>query len=99
MTNLKKRWSKGDVTLGAWCMIPSSLTAEALGKAGFDWVLIDMQHVATAVLPNAKVAPLRISQGFQMVSITTDISALSMISRSDLETVRSSIAKGDTNAG
>ncbi|MGZ6022891.1 MAG: HpcH/HpaI aldolase family protein, partial [Rhizomicrobium sp.] len=44
MTNLKKRWSKGDVTLGAWCMIPSSLTAEALGKAGFDWVLIDMQH-------------------------------------------------------
>ncbi|MGZ6022844.1 MAG: aldolase/citrate lyase family protein, partial [Rhizomicrobium sp.] len=55
--------------------------------------------VATAVLSNAKVAPLRISQGFQMVSITTDISALSMISRSDLETVRSSIAKGDTNAG
>jgi len=41
---LKARWKAGDVTLGAWCMIPSALTAEGLGKAGFDWVLVDMQH-------------------------------------------------------
>lgn len=42
--SLKSRWTAGEVTLGAWCMIPSPLIAEALGKAGFDWVLIDMQH-------------------------------------------------------
>ena len=42
--SLKQRWVKGDVTLGAWCMIPEPLTAEALGRAGFDWVLVDMQH-------------------------------------------------------
>jgi 4-hydroxy-2-oxoheptanedioate aldolase len=42
--SLKSRWIAGEVTLGAWCMIPSALTAEALGRAGFDWVLIDMQH-------------------------------------------------------
>ncbi len=41
---LKARWAAGEATLGAWCMIPSALTAEALGRAGFDWVLIDMQH-------------------------------------------------------
>jgi 4-hydroxy-2-oxoheptanedioate aldolase len=41
---LKLRWQRGDVTLGAWCMIPSSLTAEILAKGGFDWVLVDMQH-------------------------------------------------------
>jgi 4-hydroxy-2-oxoheptanedioate aldolase len=41
---LKDRWRRGEVTLGAWCMIPSSLTAEILAKGGFDWVLIDMQH-------------------------------------------------------
>jgi 4-hydroxy-2-oxoheptanedioate aldolase len=259
MKKLKQRWTKGEVTLGAWCMVPSTLTAEALGKTGFDWVLIDMQHgcmdyelalemiravdlgdavpivrvpwadpgiigrvldagalgvvipmiesandarravdaclypplgrrsfgpirvglrdgqsyfatandrvavipmietaqalaevceiaatpgvdavfvgpfdlsialglppgdndgkptfddavqkiskgarkagVATAVLSNAKVAPLRISQGFQMISVTTDISALSAIARSDLETVRSSIPTGGKNAG
>ena len=42
--SLKARWQRGDVTLGAWCMIPSSLTAEILAKGGFDWVLVDMQH-------------------------------------------------------
>jgi 4-hydroxy-2-oxoheptanedioate aldolase len=43
-TSLKSLWAKGDVTLGAWCMIPGALTAEALARGGFDWVLVDMQH-------------------------------------------------------
>ena len=253
--SLKSRWDAGEVTLGAWCMIPGALTAEALARNGFDWVLIDMQHgcmdyetalsmiraidlasavpivhvpwndpgiigrvldagalgvvipmiqspddarraveaclyppagrrsfgpvrvgmrdgaryfleanarvavipmietaealasvediaavpgvdalfvgpfdlsvalglppgdndgkpafdaaiakvaaaarnagVATAVLSNAKVAPLRIDQGFQMISVTTDISALTMATRMDLETVRAARTKGD----
>lgn len=41
---LQTRWQQGEVTLGAWCMIPSSLTAEILANSGFDWALIDMQH-------------------------------------------------------
>lgn len=41
---LKTRWAAGAATLGAWCMMPGAMSAEALGKAGFDWVLIDMQH-------------------------------------------------------
>ena len=41
---LKTRLEAGEALLGAWCMIPSALTAEALARAGFDWVLIDMQH-------------------------------------------------------
>lgn len=44
MSKLKSRWAAGEVTLGAWCMIPGALTAEALGGCGFDWVLVDMQH-------------------------------------------------------
>lgn len=42
--NIKDRWRQGEVTLGAWLMVPSPLTAEILAKGGFDWVLIDMQH-------------------------------------------------------
>lgn len=42
--SLKTRLAAGDVLLGAWCMIPDALTAEALARAGFDWVLVDMQH-------------------------------------------------------
>ena len=41
---LKLRWQRDEVTLGAWCMIPTGLTAEILAKGGFDWVLVDMQH-------------------------------------------------------
>jgi 4-hydroxy-2-oxoheptanedioate aldolase len=42
--DLTSRWRAGEVTLGAWCMIPGALTAEALARNGFDWLLIDMQH-------------------------------------------------------
>lgn len=42
--SLKARWAAGEITLGAWCMIPDGLTAETLARGGFDWVLIDIQH-------------------------------------------------------
>lgn len=42
--SLNQRWHNGEVTLGAWCMIPDALTAEILAKCGYDWVLVDMQH-------------------------------------------------------
>jgi len=42
--SLIPRWQAGEVTLGAWCMMPGALGVEALGGLGFDWVLIDMQH-------------------------------------------------------
>ena len=256
--SLKTRWAAGEATLGAWCMMPGPMSAEVLGKTGFDWVLMDMQHgcmdyetalsmiravdlssavpivrvpwndpgvigrvldagalgvvfpmiqsaadarravdaclyppagsrsfgpvrvglrdgpgyfatanarvavipmietaqaleeveeiartpgvdalfvgpfdlsialglppgdndgnpafdaaiariiaaakaagVATAVLSNARVAPLRLRQGFQMVSVVTDINALTMAARADLDTVRRATAPGETDA-
>jgi 4-hydroxy-2-oxoheptanedioate aldolase len=42
--SLKARWVAGEVTLGAWCMVPEPLIAEALSRSEFDWVLVDMQH-------------------------------------------------------
>jgi len=41
---LRKLVSGGRVTLGAWAMIPSGLSAEVLGRGPVDWVMIDMQH-------------------------------------------------------
>jgi 4-hydroxy-2-oxoheptanedioate aldolase len=34
----------GRTTLGASCVIPSAVVAEALGRSGLDWVMVDMQH-------------------------------------------------------
>jgi 4-hydroxy-2-oxoheptanedioate aldolase len=41
---LRQRWADGDVTYGAWCMMPGALGVELIGRTGFDWIAIDMQH-------------------------------------------------------
>lgn len=42
--NLKKRLKQGETLTGCWLNLGSSLTAEIVGQAGFDWVLIDLEH-------------------------------------------------------
>lgn len=41
---LRELWDKGEATIGGWCGIPSAFSAELMGRIGFDWVCIDMQH-------------------------------------------------------
>lgn len=43
---LRQNWDNGDNTLGLWLSNPSSVTAEAAARAGFDYVCIDTQHGA-----------------------------------------------------
>lgn len=44
MKNLKNRLINGETLLGCWLNLGSSLTAEITGLAGFDWLLIDIEH-------------------------------------------------------
>lgn len=46
MKNLKKRIKQGETLNGCWINLGSSVTAEIVGLAGFDWVLIDLEHGA-----------------------------------------------------
>lgn len=46
MKNLKQRLQRGETLHGCWLNLGSSLTAEVVGLAGFDWVLIDLEHGA-----------------------------------------------------
>jgi 4-hydroxy-2-oxoheptanedioate aldolase len=41
---IRDRWGVGTVTLGGWCAIANSFSAELMGRSGFDWVCIDQQH-------------------------------------------------------
>jgi 4-hydroxy-2-oxoheptanedioate aldolase len=43
-TSLSQRWREGATTLGAWMSLREPVLAEAAGLAGFDYVVIDMQH-------------------------------------------------------
>ena len=44
VTPLCDQWREGRTTLGGWLAIPSSVTAEAVARCGFDYVCIDTQH-------------------------------------------------------
>ena len=41
----RERLKQPGVPLGTWLMSGASSTAEAMGRAGFDWLLLDLEHV------------------------------------------------------
>ena len=46
MKKIKQRLQNGDTLHGCWLNMGSSLSAEMVGKSGFDWVLVDLEHGA-----------------------------------------------------
>lgn len=44
ITDLKSHFSAGGTAVNGWCAIPSPVTAEIMGRAGFDMVTVDLQH-------------------------------------------------------
>jgi 4-hydroxy-2-oxoheptanedioate aldolase len=49
MNRIREALAAGRPTFGAWCCLPGSLSAEFMGGAGFDWVIVDAQHGAVTV--------------------------------------------------
>jgi 4-hydroxy-2-oxoheptanedioate aldolase len=43
-SNLRARINAGETLFGAWCGLGSPAAAELLGIAGYDWVVIDLEH-------------------------------------------------------
>ncbi len=41
---LKQKLDGGALTVGTWCAIPSPTVTNVLGRAGFDYVIIDREH-------------------------------------------------------
>ena len=44
MKYLRERALQREVLAGTWLNLGSSVTAEIVGRAGFDWLLIDLEH-------------------------------------------------------
>jgi 4-hydroxy-2-oxoheptanedioate aldolase len=43
-STLRELWDGDEAMIGGWCAIPSPVSAEMMGRSGFDWVCIDTQH-------------------------------------------------------
>jgi len=48
MVNLKKRLNQKELTIGSWLSIDNPITCEIMSKAGFDWLVIDLEHTSIA---------------------------------------------------
>lgn len=46
MDKLKEKLRKNDPTIGSWITLASPSVAEIMGRAGFDWLTVDMEHSA-----------------------------------------------------
>ena len=42
--NLKKKLKRGEITLGSWITLGNTSIAEIMAKAGFEWLVVDMEH-------------------------------------------------------
>ncbi len=44
LTDLRARLQAGQPTVGGWQQLPCPEAAEIMGRAGYDWVAVDMEH-------------------------------------------------------
>jgi 4-hydroxy-2-oxoheptanedioate aldolase len=44
ITNLHDHFATGGTVVNGWCAIPSPVTAEIMGRQGFDLMTVDLQH-------------------------------------------------------
>jgi 2-keto-3-deoxy-L-rhamnonate aldolase RhmA len=80
MKNLKERIKAGEVVHGCWINLGSAVSAEMIGKTGFDWVLIDLEHGAgNDVTMLAQLQALNGSTA--MAIVRTDEAARSKVQR------------------
>lgn len=46
---LKKKLLQGDVVIGSWITLGHSGIAEIIARAGYDWIVVDMEHSVIAI--------------------------------------------------
>jgi 2-dehydro-3-deoxyglucarate aldolase len=73
ITKIRDKLSSGLYSIGSWIQIPDASIAEIMGKSGYDWVAVDLEHgsISASQLPNifraielgASLPIARIAQG------------------------------------
>ncbi len=49
MSNLKNKLKKNELTIGSWVSIAHPDVVEVMSTAGFEWLVVDMEHTATDI--------------------------------------------------
>ena len=49
MNLLKQRINDGELTIGSWITLGNNAIAEILANAGFDWLVVDLEHTTISL--------------------------------------------------
>jgi len=54
ISKIRRQLFSGLYSIGSWIQIPDSSIAEIMGKSGYDWVAVDLEHgsISVSQLPN-----------------------------------------------
>lgn len=54
ISKIREKLSSGLYSIGSWIQIPDASIAEIMGKSGYDWVAVDLEHgsISVSQLPN-----------------------------------------------
>ena len=44
MNRIRAELARSEPSLGCWCTLPGTWSAETLARAGFSWIVVDLQH-------------------------------------------------------
>ncbi len=54
INSIRENLANGGCSIGSWIQVPHASIAEIMGKAGYDWIAVDMEHgsISTHQLPD-----------------------------------------------
>lgn len=87
MDTLKARLKNMELTFGSWITVGHPIVAEIMSKAGFDWLVVDMEHSAIT---------LSIAQSLIQVIQLNGVTPLVRVSQNDPNVIKQAM---DTGAG
>ena len=77
MKSLKEKLKKNELTIGSWIMIGHPISVEVMALAGFEWLVVDMEHTAidintaqnliTTIQANGIKALVRVSKNEEVI--------------------------------
>ena len=75
--NLKQKLKNNELTIGSWIMMGNQMSVEVMALAGFDWLVIDIEHTSidlettfsliTTIQANGMKALVRVSKNEEVV--------------------------------
>jgi len=72
--SLKQKLKNNELTLGSWIMIGSTMSVEVMALAGFDWLVVDIEHTSI---------DLQTTQNLISTIQSKDIKALVRVSKNE----------------